>query len=108
MCFIHQLKDYIHTRHVHNCRQVMVTGQFLTSKAAKWYLSEVAAYVAEWTLHNFLKSLFNKSFQQDYRSVIRHRIDLCHQGHWKVRRYSTVLASRFALLPEETERTKVL
>ena len=106
--YVHEVIDYIKAGRVQDDRQVIVAGRFLTGKAQRYYLHEVSATAAYWTIHQFFYGLFNDSFQQDFRTVLRHQINIMHQGDWKVRRYATTLLSRFALLPDETERTRVL
>jgi hypothetical protein len=85
-----------------------VAGQFLSRKASKYYISQVAATAAHWTVHAFFSGLFNEIFQQNYLTVIRHQISLLHHGTRWVQPYATELASKYTLLPKETKTAKVL
>jgi hypothetical protein len=106
--YVHQVVDYIRSGKVAKDRHVIVAGRFLSGKASKYYISQVAATAAEWTLHEFFSGLFNELFQQNYLTVIRHQISLLSQGNRRIRYYATELAAKYALLPKEPERAKVL
>jgi hypothetical protein len=108
MLYVHQTMDYIRAGRVSKRRHVIVAGRFLSGRAGEYYISQVAASAEKWTVQDFFSGLFNEIFQQNYLSVIRHEIQLLTQGDRRIRYYATELNAKYALLPKESKRAKVL
>jgi hypothetical protein len=106
--FMYQTQDYLETGRVKLERQVTVAGRFLGGVAREYFMSEVAHEAKKWTLYDFFCGLFYHVFKQNFRTVIRDEIEAFEQGSMTIRQYATKLCSKFAMLPDETERYRII
>jgi hypothetical protein len=62
-----------------------------------------------WTLFDFFSGLFNHVFKQNFRTVLQEDIENFRQtSDITVRQYAIKLQAKFAMLPGELDKTKVL
>jgi hypothetical protein len=107
--FMFEIKDYLEAGKVKPKRQVRVTGRFLTGVAREYFMGMVVSNSEAWTLFDFFSGLFNHVFKQNFRTVLREDIENFRQtSDITVRQYAIKLQAKFAMLPGESDRTKVL
>ena len=71
--------------------QINKISYFLKGKAYKFYSSEVAYDIDNWTLEDFFNELFNYCFPPDFRIQQLEKLDSLKQGSMRVREYAAEL-----------------
>jgi hypothetical protein len=89
--FITQSMAYIKEGRIPVDIQINKISYFLKGKAYKFYSSEVAYDVDEWTLEHFFNELFNYCFPPDFRIQQLEKLDTLKQGSLRVREYAAEL-----------------
>ena len=76
---------------------------YITGKASQFFMNHVAKSKFTWTLENVYDGLFNYCFPEDFKTMLRDRLEFATQGSSRVRDYVRdieQLAARFSDVSE--------
>jgi hypothetical protein len=89
--WLYHVNEYFKYNQLSRTARVRTLPNYLSDKAARWFMDNVAQNPREWTLDSISRAMVNDLFPRDIKDKLRARYEGSYQGNMSVREWSQYL-----------------